>query len=51
MAGKHVENIEKIIAYINVCAKTGHSVMQHFTELGKGCAYGSDKVSYETIHR
>lgn len=51
MAGKHDENIEKIIAYINVCTKTGHSVMQNFTELGKVYSYWSDKVSYKTIHR
>ncbi|XP_062582211.1 histone-lysine N-methyltransferase SETMAR-like [Saccostrea cucullata] len=44
-----VGNIEEIRAYIKVRTKLCNSVKQIFTELGE--VYGSDKVSYETVHR
>lgn len=33
MVGKRIVNIDEIIAFINVCTKLGHSIMQMFTEL------------------
>lgn len=39
-AGKRVENVEEVRAYIKVCTL-------FFTELGKVC--GPDKVSYERV--
>lgn len=33
MVGKRIVNIDEIIAFIKVCTKLGHSIMQMFTEL------------------
>jgi hypothetical protein len=47
MVVKQIENIEGIRAYIKVCTKLVHSVIQIFTELGE--VYGSDEVSFDTV--